>query len=763
MTGIGIVRLNPQDGLFLRAEHLQAIQDYAREIGAASGRSGGPGIAYGFTATLPPGASAVVQVTPGLAFDQTGRALFSSGSISKPLPPNPTPGCWVVELEAAEEPTGDLETIYGVLCDEPCGGTGSFRAYLTEGVAIGYRRTDLPRGSGFTASTFRSVAASQYFEDERRGGGSLLPTSRLDRPDDAALDSPWWRAGNPAPSGTVPVGLLLYDGAGWKLDVWAARRDRIEVPAARYWTRRTGRRPDDVFLAQVLQFQAQLTELTGLGGGRSLPELGVVELPPAGYLPVAPSSGESVDEQVLALLGPDVNVRFCTAPADEIGLVLEQAQHLDRIPLVGAVPRPALDVVVPDGSVTLRSVGSQARFLVGAVGSKGGVRPHGLQGLARFAYRPGGRVTLAFAGSADSKLAAADPEGLWASLELDRSPFELTPEDVAQNMRATVAVHQPQNKNSVADGTATQTVDLDCQLECLSATDSTFQGVLRGDVSLRNGQTRWGRTLFHQLLGLTLTQVPGTDDHRLDIDLAGDLTARIQVPVSVDAQGLWHVTTGHTAAMQSGPARAARQTDFDLTLDEIPAADVPNSTGRLAAERGLLALAATAYPSFAVTLLFDGADAGAEEAGFTGPQEWVAFTRRHLLSCDSRRLPGIPPIELDLYVWKDDRQNVRLAAARGWRYVGRIAWDGQSSLLSQGSATVLASWRGRHPDEVAEAATVWPGALTVATGPLVAQAVSVLSPGVSAPVTVTQGAFPAPTTPGSDGVLLVTTRQIPVN
>jgi hypothetical protein len=86
-----------------------------------------------------------------------------------------------------------------------------------------------------------------------------------------------------------------------------------------------------------------------------------------------------------------------------------------------------------------------------------------------------------------------------------------------------------------------------------------------------------------------------------------------------------------------------------------------------------------------------------------------------------------------------------------------MAWDGQSSLLRQDSATVLASWRTQHATEVPTAATVWPGALSLDTTPLVGQAVAVLSPGTTVPVTATSGAFPAPTTPGSDGVLLIAT------
>ena len=47
LTG-GARRLNPMDGLLLRAEHLVTMQDYALALATGVGRSGGAGVDFGY-------------------------------------------------------------------------------------------------------------------------------------------------------------------------------------------------------------------------------------------------------------------------------------------------------------------------------------------------------------------------------------------------------------------------------------------------------------------------------------------------------------------------------------------------------------------------------------------------------------------------------------------------------------------------------------------------------------------------------------------
>ncbi len=84
---------------------------------------------------------------------------------------------------------------------------------------------------------------------------------------------------------------------------------------------------------------------------RVLIERGIVELPPAGFLPVRP--GRDVRAQVQALLGPGVQLRVCSAPLDAIGQLLAEGQHSARTSLLrgiaDAADRPLLQIIVPDG------------------------------------------------------------------------------------------------------------------------------------------------------------------------------------------------------------------------------------------------------------------------------------------------------------------------------------------------------------------------------------------------------------------------------
>src|SRR4051812_37208461 len=80
----GIDRLNAFDGLFLRAEHLIVMQDYARDLALAVGQACGPGVIEGYGVTLGPKGD-TVEIAPGLAVDANGRPLRSTSAISMPL------------------------------------------------------------------------------------------------------------------------------------------------------------------------------------------------------------------------------------------------------------------------------------------------------------------------------------------------------------------------------------------------------------------------------------------------------------------------------------------------------------------------------------------------------------------------------------------------------------------------------------------------------------------------------------------------------
>jgi hypothetical protein len=81
---------------------------------------------------------------------------------------------------------------------------------------------------------------------------------------------------------------------------------------------------------------------------------GIVELPPAGYLPVNLTSTTAIETQVSQLLGPGVDLRFCVMRHDEAGFQFTRGQHLDRISLLAGLDapgqRPQVDILIPAGT-----------------------------------------------------------------------------------------------------------------------------------------------------------------------------------------------------------------------------------------------------------------------------------------------------------------------------------------------------------------------------------------------------------------------------
>ncbi|WP_170246727.1 hypothetical protein, partial [Nonomuraea zeae] len=184
----------------------------------------------------------------------------------------------------------------------------------------------------------------------------------------------------------VPVALLLWTSKGWVLDTWTVRRERVDPPARRGWESRLGLRPWNVFLAQLLQFEDMLSDAmrraaprdatdeyvlgrlrtahSRLSRGRSaslrdvteamdamealqstqLRDLGIVELPPAGFLPLVPGRG-SAEQQVSRLFGGSATLRFRRCPADAVPEAVEEARHRDRIVLSDA--GTAVEILIP--------------------------------------------------------------------------------------------------------------------------------------------------------------------------------------------------------------------------------------------------------------------------------------------------------------------------------------------------------------------------------------------------------------------------------
>lgn len=397
LIGGGITRLNASDGLFLRAQHLNTMEDYALELSRAVGVAAGTGVVYGYHVRLD---GSTLKVAPGLAMGPNGQPLRSKGvaevDISKLTLAEDE--FIVVEVGPADWDFGQ-ENMYGNLCTDPCSQGGQIQPYRAEGITIKLHHETMPGLSAEPDLLKRNWLASAYYEREREQAGPWLVPYAPGTPV-PALATRDFSSATAAPGGkAVPLAALLQLDSGWVVDVWIARRDLGDPAPRRAWQWRLAMRPWDVFIAQVLQFQAQFNAdyqaaqrqparagaaddiakvVTELRGGwerqrikpgwltKGISELekvagdvaeasqpglrdqGFYELPPAGYLPAPPAKAD-LTTYVTALFGGYVDLRIRHCRADYAVRAVEQAQHLDRIPLDPSLQRgtPHVDVLVP--------------------------------------------------------------------------------------------------------------------------------------------------------------------------------------------------------------------------------------------------------------------------------------------------------------------------------------------------------------------------------------------------------------------------------
>ena len=404
----------------------------------------------------------------------------------------PAGDLYVIALCRAEAFCGQ-EDVYGAQCEVACV-TGTERPLRLEGVVV--RAIPLQLRTPFPSSNAVSLAGDAFLRS--KVAHSFYADEVLKHPDSLSRDgllSGVWCAGASYDASCCEVPLAVVSRGTLRfLDSWIARRERIDAPARRYWQWQLRQRPWSVFLAQVLQFQCQLAGVLGDGAGdgagrdalteaigliesmrgaadaarlfstlslsytqlgtlqeklgalvkgslggpgrRVLIAGGIVELPPAGYLPVVPGT-LTVNAQVRALLGEGVDLRYCVVRPDFVGHAFEEAQHLDRISLLEGLDdptrKPKVDVLVPDGVIVggeQTDVGLYRADLVASAKQTGGVKH---RGVAREAPLPGGgsALYLATAGVSElmvKKVAAMVQPFTNAKTAAKAGPVELQPD-----------------------------------------------------------------------------------------------------------------------------------------------------------------------------------------------------------------------------------------------------------------------------------------------------------------------------------------------
>jgi hypothetical protein len=278
-----ISRLNAFDGLFLRAEHLNRMQAYASQLGAALGRALGAGVVEGFAIGLD---GDTLVADPGLAIDPAGRPLRTRQPLRHELT-DLTPAAdsiWWIELHLDEQEFGD-EPVRGVSCGDPCScgcgnDSGGQHPYLAEGVRLALREEKLPATSDSSGVDRRNVVAHQLFDRERPPLGVWPGIAPASTGSPRFADRAWHPLaadageGGGRPDDAVPIGLLLPAGdkaqGAWELDAWIVRRDLGDARPQQAWLPLLGMRPWPVFVAQLLQFQQLLADRAGTGGGSAM-------------------------------------------------------------------------------------------------------------------------------------------------------------------------------------------------------------------------------------------------------------------------------------------------------------------------------------------------------------------------------------------------------------------------------------------------------------------------------------------------------------
>ncbi len=289
--GTVLTRLWYFDGKFLRASGFRLDQDYVRSLVGLSNQAAGTGVVSGLGVSR--GTGDRLRVTGGLALAPSGRVVHLPQQIELSIPelidrssgrfdPGAKPDAGVADFSRCppDQPAGPDQTLagsplyvltasavealcgeeerFGRLCEDACA-TETDRSTVVEGVCFRVRELTLalPTSSAvaFGDRHLRSRVASAYFEQERRAVPSLISG--------AGLRSPIWCAAAEGIGGEeVPLAVLDRSGPVTRfVDAWIARRELMETTPSRYWAARMARRPEDVFLAQVLQFQCQLLDL----------------------------------------------------------------------------------------------------------------------------------------------------------------------------------------------------------------------------------------------------------------------------------------------------------------------------------------------------------------------------------------------------------------------------------------------------------------------------------------------------------------------
>jgi len=282
-----LTRLHYFDGKFLRADALALEQDYHRHRTQLANIAGGWGAVHGFGIAR---TGNRLDIGAGLAITAAGNFVLATGDFSAqiddllkvaaPPPPSGSPNfadCLEAPKSGVKETAGlsiyeitvgpieglcGNEPVYGKLCESACA-TDSRHPYWREGVVLRLRPValQLPTSAAVKAALghLRNRIASAYFAAEPWLTPSVVSGAGL-------ASNVWCEPAMLYGRDEVVIGLLAREGGVNRvLDAWSGRRERMDTQPRGYWQGRMSMRPWNVFAAQILQFQCQLSGLFEAG------------------------------------------------------------------------------------------------------------------------------------------------------------------------------------------------------------------------------------------------------------------------------------------------------------------------------------------------------------------------------------------------------------------------------------------------------------------------------------------------------------------
>jgi hypothetical protein len=440
---------------------------------------------------------------------------------------------------------------------------------------------------------------------------------------------------------------------------------------------------------------------------------GIVELPSAGYLPVVPGAGLTINQQVRRMMGEGVDLRFCVVRHDYVAHALEEAQHMERISLLQGLDDPAnkpqVDILVPDGQILEQQQLSPGRGFEAAVDVHPGllsadsnssftnvaarIIPRGIKftGAARSEKLPSGggaayisaEYVVSRASIASSNRATTTPQpgatinvnpgrlaslferaplatavggnpraGLWISLQCERNIFTLGRGDTSNvNARAIVGAEIPGSG---------QTTRLAQDVELNGVFEITQAATLTGSARVVKGRFRNAQFAF-------IFEEPPRETSLVDLGATITLTGASAIEIAltspevqIELSANWDKQPLEVKAdiilLQNDDGEQQEIVLTEAALKENAGVLSDKDPSHILALDALEVVAATLgdinFADAKARLLFPPPPKPTDGLIVRGTRDWVLFHRRRTKVCSEEKLAAPPPPARRYLIWE---------------------------------------------------------------------------------------------------------------